>query len=92
MTTPPRPTTPELPATPTPRWLRIYASECETGDLLRIVGEQYRVADRTVPPVWMPIFVITLPSGSTMSLAKSTRVEIFDPDGSVTARVHELPP
>jgi hypothetical protein len=74
-----------------PRWLRIFGTDCREGDLLRIVGEHYRVVDRTYPPVWSPVFRITLPDGSTMSLGKSSTVEIFDPDGSVASRVMEIP-
>jgi hypothetical protein len=47
---------------------------------------------RTTTPDYEVAFVVYLPDGSTMPFIKAARVRIFDPDGSVSARVHELPP
>jgi hypothetical protein len=73
------------------QWVRTWATDVTPGDLIRIDGEHFRAVDRDYPGVVSPIFRITLPSGITKTLGKLTRLEIFDPDGSVARRVQVIP-
>lgn len=77
-----------------PRWLRIYANDLASGDLVRFTedGDAVRVLDREHAPAWSLIFRVRLDGDATRGLAKSARVYVFDPDGSVARRVRVLPP
>lgn len=74
-----------------PRWLRCYATELDSGNLIDVAGEHYRIVQRTYTPAFDPTFKIQIPSGFWVTLMKNTKIAVFDPDGSVAARVHELP-
>lgn len=64
-----------------------YGADIGDGDLIDIDGERYRVVSRSHSPVWNPTVLITLPDMSTVAVFKSTPLRIFDPDGTVRARV-----
>ena len=72
-----------------PRWLRTWATDITPGDLIRRTpdGPSLRVVDRDYPGAYSPIFSIKLGNGQTESLGKLSKVDIFDPDGSVERRV-----
>jgi hypothetical protein len=71
------------------RWIVGYAADIRDGDLVKIAGVNLRITSRTHTPAYSPLFQVTLPDGSTRNLFKTQRVSIFDPDGSVTARIRE---
>jgi hypothetical protein len=74
-----------------PRWLRIYATELESGDRINLAGEYYTIRRRTYTDVTALMFTVVMWDGLEMSISKGAKVLVFDPDGSVTKRVHEIP-
>lgn len=60
------------------------------GDLVRIDGAERRIVTRDYPDVISPVFTVRLEGGDRRTLGKLSRIEIFDPDGAVAARVHTI--
>jgi hypothetical protein len=75
-----------------PRWVRCFATDVQGGDLVQYGDVEHRVMGRTTTPDYEVAFLVYLPDGSTVPFVKAAKVRIFDPDGSVSARVRELPP
>lgn len=73
----------------TGRWVRTYAVDVAAGDLVRIDGMQHRVISRNRPPFTEPTFKVRFPGG-VRTLGKLSRLEIWDEDGTVTARVQAI--
>lgn len=71
------------------RWVSTYASDIEPGDTIRRNGAERHVIGRGWPPAYEPTFLLTYTDGSE-TVAKTAVVAIWDPDGSVTARVSSL--
>ena len=63
-----------------------FASDIEPGDKIRRNGAVRHVTGRTWPPVYDPTFVLSYKDGKE-TVGKSSVVSIWDPDGSVSARV-----
>lgn len=72
-----------------PHWLRTWASDVAPGDLIKFheLGDAVRVLDRDYPPVYDFTFRVRLDGDATKTLAKSSRIRIFDPDGTVARRL-----
>ncbi len=68
------------------RWVPTFASDIEPGDRIRRDGAERHVVGRTWPPAYTPTFELTCDGGSE-TIAKTAIVAIWDPDGSVAARV-----
>jgi hypothetical protein len=73
----------------TGRWLSTWATDIEPGDKIRRDGDERLVASRNYPPVTQPTFRLEYGTGGE-SIGKLTKVEIWDPDGSVSRRVMEI--
>jgi hypothetical protein len=69
-----------------PRWLTTWAIDVRPYDRVRIDGQELNVIGRYVPPFTSPLLRIRYPGG-VKTIGKLSRIEIFDPDGSVARRV-----
>lgn len=69
------------------RWVPTFASDVEVGDKIRRDGAVRHVTGRTWPPAYDPTFVLSYADGGSETIAKTAVVSIWDPDGSVSARV-----
>ena len=72
-------------------WVTTWACDAAPCDLLRIRDVLCQVITRDYPPTAESTFTISLPDKSTITLNKLDRVEIYDPNGSVKARIKMAP-
>ena len=76
----------EGPPTRGGRWVPTFAADIEPGDRIRRNGAVRHVIGRDWPPVYEPVFLLSYADGSE-TITKTAVVAIWDPDGSVSARV-----
>lgn len=69
------------------RWLLIWGTDVAPGDLLRLDGRECRVITRNYPDTTSPVFTTRLDCGVNQTIGKLSRVEVWDSDGTVAARV-----
>jgi hypothetical protein len=69
------------------RWLATHATHISPGDLIRLGRHERRVVDRDYPGAYSPVFTVDYGHGARQGLVKLSAVEIYDPDGSVAARI-----
>lgn len=68
------------------RWVSTFADDIEPGDRIRRKDIERHVIGRDWPPAGTPTFRLTCDTGSE-TVARDAVVVIWDPDGSVAARV-----
>jgi hypothetical protein len=68
------------------RWVSTLASDIEQGDTIRREGKERYVVSRTRPPATQPTFRLEYGTEGE-NISKIARVQIWDPDGTVTRRV-----
>jgi hypothetical protein len=71
------------------RWVSTLAIDIEPGDTIRRNGQERYVLGRDHPPAHQPTFRLSYVDGQE-TIAKTARVAIWDPDGSVIERVESL--
>src|SRR5262245_27023784 len=73
------------------QWVTTWASDVAPCDLLRMGGDLYQVSTRDYPESPEPRFTIWLPDRSSFTLGKLDRIEIWDANGAVRARIGKAP-
>jgi hypothetical protein len=68
------------------RWVPAFAGDIHPGDTIRRNGDERRVIGRDHSPVHQPTFRLSYADGQE-TIAKTSHVAIWDPDGSVIERV-----
>jgi hypothetical protein len=72
------------------RWVLTFGVDSVPGDVIRMSGgPERRIVDRDYPDVWIPVLRMVFSDG-TESVPKLGKVEIWDPDGSVSRRVQDI--
>ena len=80
----------ERPAPIAGEWLRTCGGDLAPGDLIRRDGVEHRIITRDYPDGTSPVFTARVDRGEPLTLGKLTRVQVWDPDGSVRERVRIL--
>lgn len=73
------------------RWIETWASDSRPGDLVRLPGDEdaRQLVDRYYSTDAFR-FVAVFPGGVREPLVKSSRLEIWDEDGSVARRIQTI--
>jgi hypothetical protein len=80
---------PQDPHTDGGRWVSTLASDIRPRDKVRLKDVERHVLGRDYPPGHEPAYRLQHGNGIE-TVAKTSRVEIWDPDGSVIERVESL--
>ena len=78
------------PAAASGQWLTTWGGELAPGDVIRHDGVEHTIITRDYTDVISPVFTARVGRGEPLTLGKLSRVEVWDPDGTVRERVRIL--